>query len=58
MQPDNNDASIAAATKLKYDGICDFDLALNSACLKPIARISNTFGVSIFIGSVTVQLSR
>ena len=37
IQRNNNDASIAAATKLKSDGICDFGLAINGAPLKPIA---------------------
>ena len=86
MQPDDNDAFIAAANKLKSDGICDFDLALNGARLKPMSfgsrgcnknerscysftgegrvavglslRIANAFGVAIFIGSVTIQLSK
>jgi hypothetical protein len=36
MQPDDSDASKVALALLRSDGICDFDLSMNGARLRPI----------------------
>ena len=36
MQPDNSDASKAALALLRSDGVCNFDLTVNGARLRPI----------------------
>jgi hypothetical protein len=36
MQPDDSPASIAATTRLLEDGICDFDVTMGDARLRPI----------------------
>jgi hypothetical protein len=36
MQPDDSPASIAATTRLLEDGICDFDVTMGGARLRPI----------------------
>ena len=36
MQPHDNPASIAATTRLLADGICDFDVTMGGARLRPI----------------------